>query len=407
LDEPNSRILENVGIVSGAVWSDLDNDGYAELILAGEWASLKIFQNDHGRLIPWNPSVVSTSDSRSSTLSQLAGWWNGVTTGDLDGDGRLDIIASNWGLNTPYQATPEHPATLYYGDLSGDGAVNLIEAEYDPTLKKIVPRRMREKVAEALPELLARFPTHKAYSQASIGEVLGDRRETIREVRANCLASMVFLNRSNHFEAQPLPAEAQFAPAFSVNVADFSGDGHEDVFLSQNFFANQPEVPRYDAGRGLLLRGDGTGKLEAVSGQESGIKIYGEQRGAAMADFDRDGRLDLAVTQNGAATKLFRNVSGKAGLRVRLKGPPGNPDGIGAQMRLFFGERPGPPREIHAGSGYWSQDSTVQVLATPQTPKHIWVRWPGGKTTTSVVPLDASEILVNQSGEVTVGQGRF
>lgn len=400
LDVSNTRTLEKVGLVSGAVWSDLDGDSYAELILACEWGPLRIFRNDHGRLAAWD-APVTTLNSQPSTLNQLTGWWNGVTTGDFDGDGRLDIVASNWGLNTPYRATPEHPALLYHGDLSGGGTVNLIEAEYDPALKVIVSRGMREKVAEALPELLGRFPTYKSYGQASIAEVLGSRRELVREMRANGLASMVFLNRSNSFVAQPLPAEAQLAPAFSVNVADYDGDGHEDVFLSQNFFANQPEVPRYDAGRGLLLRGDGTGKLEAVPGQDSGIKVYGEQRGAAVADFDKDGRVDLAVTQNGAATKLYRNVGGKAGLRIRLTGSSGNPDGIGAQMRLLFGERAGPLREIHAASGYLSQDSTVQVMAMPQSPKEIWIRWPGGKTSTSAVPSDAREILVNQSGEVT------
>ena len=400
LDVPNTRVLEQVGLVSGAVWSDLDGDGYAELILACEWGPLRIFRNDHGRLAAWDPPVTNLN-SQLSTLNQLTGWWNGVTTGDLDGDGRLDIIASNWGLNTPYRATPEHPAVLYYGELSGGGTVSLIEGEYDPTVKAIVPRGMREKVAEALPELLGRFPTYKSYSQASLVEILGSHQATAREARATCLSSMVFLNRSNRFEAHPLPAEAQFTPAFSVNVADFDGDGHEDVFLSQNFFANQPEVPRYDAGRGLLLRGDGTGTLHPMPGQESGIKVYGEQRGAAIADFDMDGRVELVVTQNGAATKLFRNVGGKAGLRVRLKGPPRNADGIGAQMRLQFGERASPLREVHGGSGYWSQDSAVQVIATPESPTQIWVRWPGGKTTTSAVPSEAREILVNQTGEVT------
>jgi hypothetical protein len=290
---------------------------------------------------------------------------------------------------------------LYYGDFSGGGTVNLVEAEYDPTLKAIVPRGMREKVAEALPDVLGRFPTHKAFSVASMAEVLASHQASTRDVRANTLASMVFLNRSNHFEAQPLPDEAQFAPSFSANIADFDGDGQEDVFLSQNFFANQPEVSRYDAGRGLLLRGNGTGKLDALTGQESGIKVYGEQRGAAVADFDQDGRVDLVVTQNGAMTKLYRNVAGKPGLRVHLKGPAGNPDGVGAQMRLHLGERTGPIREVHAGNGYWSQDSAVQVMATPQSPRQIWIRWPGGKTTTSAVSADAREILVNQSGDVT------
>jgi len=209
---------------------------------------------------------------------------------------------------------------------------------------------------------------------------------------------MVFWNRGDRFEPEPLPAEAQYAPAFSVNVADFDGDGCEDIFLSQNFFANQPEVPRYDAGRGLLLRGDGAGKFVPVPGQESGIKVYGEQRGAAVADFDNDGRVDLVVTQNGAATRLFHNVTAKPGLRVRLAGPPGNPSGIGAQLRVLFGERGGPVREIHAGSGYWSQDSAVSVLAIPETPSRLWVRWPGGKVTTTELPLDAREISVDDHG---------
>ena len=97
------------------------------------------------------------------------------------------------------------------------------------------------------------------------------------------------------------------------------------------------------------------------------------------------GRIDLVVTQNGAETKLYRNARGRPGLRVRLNGPPGNPRGIGAQMRLQFGVRQGPMREAHAGSGYWSQDSAVQVLATPEPPSSIWIRWPAGKVTTTPI----------------------
>jgi hypothetical protein len=199
-----------------------------------------------------------------------------------------------------------------------------------------------------------------------------------------------------------LPAEAQFAPVFGLSVADFDGDGQEDVFLGQNFMAMRLEEPRLDAGRGLWLRGDGAGRFAPVPGQASGVAIYGDQRGSALGDFDGDGRVDLVVAQNSAATRLFRNETGRPGLRVRLHGPPGNPLGIGAVVRLQFDARSGPAREIHGGSGYWSQDSVVPVLALPSAPTALWVRWPGGRVTTSPIPAGAREVLVDAAGKLSV-----
>ncbi len=400
LDEENSRVLEKVGLVNGAVWSDLDGDGYPELILACEWGPIRVFKNEHGHL---------HEITKELGLDRYTGWWRGVTTGDIYGDGRLDIIASNWGLNSDYQASSNQPARLYYGDFSDRGALDLIEAVYDPVLKVEVPRRARSTLAIIYPPLVGRFPTHKAYAKATLDQVLAVFPKPAGQVQATTLASMVFFNRTNFFEAVEMPYAAQIAPAFAVNVGDFDGDGNEDIFLSQNFFALSTGMPRsddagyrLDAGRGLWLRGVGGGRLEAVPGQKSGILIYGEQRGAALCDFDGDGRVDLAVSQNGAETKLYRNVLGKPGLRVRLNGPPGNPDGVGASMRLVFASRMGAAREIHGGSGYWSQDSVVQVMGCPKTPTQIWIRWPGGKTTTSPIPAGAKEIVVDTSGKATV-----
>jgi hypothetical protein len=198
----------------------------------------------------------------------------------------------------------------------------------------------------------------------------------------------------------PLPREAQLAPGFGVSIADFDGDGREDLFLSQNFFANAPETPRLDAGRGLVLRGDGAGGFSAMAATESGIELYGEQRGAAVGDFDSDGRPDLAVAQNGTTTRLFRNAGAKPGLRVRLSGPAGNRDGVGATVRLKFGSRFGPAREVHAGSGYWSQDGAIQVMGLLEKPTHVWVRWPGRRTSTVSIPLDAKEVTVSIASSV-------
>jgi len=148
------------------------------------------------------------------------------------------------------------------------------------------------------------------------------------------------------------------------------------------------------------LRGDGRGGFAAVSGQQSGLMIYGEQRAAAAADYDRDGRIDLAVTQVGAETKLYRNEVARPGLRVRLIGPPGNREGVGAILRARSASDWGPAHEIHAGSGYWSQESAVIVLTGSPAPTAVQVRWPGVKITEVTVPSGTAEISVDFSGKV-------
>jgi len=150
----------------------------------------------------------------------------------------------------------------------------------------------------------------------------------------------------------------------------------------------------------LYLAGNGNGSFVPIPGQDSGIKIYGEQRGCALCDYDGDGRVDLVVAQNGAETRLFKNQGAQPGLRIRLKGPPGNPSGVGAAMRLLTSRGLGPAREIHAGSGYWSQDGAVQVLASAELPERIWIRWPGGNEQTLLIPAGAREIMVEPSGKV-------
>ncbi len=382
LDESNTRLFRQIGLVSAAVFSDVNGDGWPDLILAPEWGSLKLFLNDHGRL----------HDATAEWgLDRTVGRWNGVTTGDLDGDGRLDIVATSWGRNTRYHVDAAHPLFLYYGDLSGSGRWDMVEAQYDDRLHAIASLTPLGRLMTALPAVRFHTQTFTAYANATLQDVLGAALKGAQRLEAATLDHQVFLNRGGKFEAVPLPAEAQFAPAFYAGVADFDGDGREDLFLTQNFFPTEIGTPRYDAGRGLLLRGRGDGTFEPVPGQVSGILVYGDQRGAAFADFNGDGRTDLVVSQNGAETKLYRNDHARPGLRVRLAGGPRNPRGIGAAMRVVYAGSRGPAREVHGGSGYWSEDGAIQVLGLEEGKRAeaVWVRWPGGRET--VAPLEPGQ----------------
>ncbi|MFO1496973.1 MAG: VCBS repeat-containing protein [Verrucomicrobiota bacterium] len=330
VDAETTKLLSGSGMVSGAVFSDLDGDGRPDLVLACDWGPIRVFHNENGRLVETTASLG---------LADRKGWWNGINVGDFDEDGRMDIVASNWGRNTRYQShRAARPLRLYYGDFDGDGSYDLIEAYFEPALHKMVPERQLAPLAQAMPFLRGQVATHRALAEASVEELLGDRSKSARFLEANWLESTIFLNRGTRFESVALPQEAQMAPAFGVSVGDVDGDGHDDIFLAQNFFDVQPETPRYDAGRGLWLCGDGK-ELPRPDGATVGVVIYGEQRGSALCDFDRDGRLDLVVAQNSAGTRLFRNIAARPGPARAVERSAGNPQAIGALCRLVFNQR--------------------------------------------------------------------
>ena len=388
VDTVNVAVLRNIGMVTSAMFADMNGDGHADLVLTRDWGSIVLLLNDgHGRFMP---------APASWGLDRWTSEWNGAAAGDLNGDGKLDLVATSWGRNTGLTADSARPLVLTYGPFGAGGEVEMLLGRQDVRVHGLSPLNSYARVRLAVKDVVGRVNNFASYADASVETVLGSAMAATQHVEARTLDHMAFINRGDHFDAVALPFEAQWAPAFAASIADFDGDGFEDVFLSQNFFPSIIGMPRYDEGRGLLMKGDGKGGLIPQSSQQSGLTIFGDQRGAAYADFNGDGRLDLAVSQNGDATRLFVNRGAKPGLRVRVQGPANNPDGVGVQLRIVYGTTMGPVREVQTSSGYLSQNGAVQVFGLSGTPTAVWVRWPGGSESRVPVAVGAREVIVSR-----------
>ena len=263
--------LRNVGMVTAAVWADIDGDGRPDLLVATEWGPVAYFHNTGKKL---------ENRTAAAGLAGITGWWSALAIADVNGDGRPDIIAGNVGLNTKYHATAAEPAVLYAGDLDGSGREQLVEAQYENG--RLVPLRGRSKLGYSFPWLAKKFPTYKAFAHASLADIFGeDRLAAGSKLTATELASGVFLQQKDGtFKFAPLPRVAQIAPINAIIARDLDGDGIIDLLCVGNNFGPEPSTGRFDGGLGLFLKGDGKGGFTPLSAAQSGLVVPGEARAA-------------------------------------------------------------------------------------------------------------------------------
>ncbi len=385
--------LREVGMVRAALWSDVDGDGWPDLLLALEWGEVKYFHNRQGRgFEDWT--------ERAGFAAAGTGWWTSLASADFNGDGRPDFVVGNVGLNTQYHASPQEPALLYFGDFAGGRPPQLVEAYYENG--KLYPWRTRKELGAQIPLVLRRYRTNDAYARATLPEILGaERLGAARRFAATELRSGVFLSQPDGtYRFEPLPRIAQIAPLQGIVTGDFDGDGRADIYAVQNSYAAGAGVGRFDGGVSQLLRGDGRGHFTAVPPAESGLLVPGDAKALAVLDLDGDGWPDFLLTRNESTTLAFRNrgVPGRHALSVRLRGPQGNPDAIGARVSLELADGTTETAEVQAGSGYYSQSSACCFFGYPDAnpPRRLAIRWPDGSTAFRALPPRVASLTVAQ-----------
>ena len=376
-------------MVTAALWSDVDGDGWVDLLVAHEWGPIEIFHNDHGRLVK----------ARDTGIEKLTGWWNGIAARDLDGDGHIDYVVTNFGRNTKYHPDSAHPALIYYGDMDGSGKSQIIEAEYEGD--KIVPIRGRSCSSLAMPFIKVKFTTYKAFASATLPEIYTAKKlESVQKFSAATLDSGILHNDGHgHFTFEPLPWQAQLSPSFGVAISELNGDTSPDIVLAQNFYTPQIETGRMATGLSLLLTGNGKGGFNPVWPNRSGISEPGDAKSLTIADVDGDGRPDLVFGLNDAPMSVFLARPDPAAgeiVNVRLRGPKGNAQAVGSFVTLMTPDGKSQSAEIYAGSGYLSQSPAVLTFGLGKQPavESISVRWPNGRVSIQKAPAIKGHTII-------------
>lgn len=259
--------LGKVGMVTDAVWTDKNMDGWPDLVIAGEWMPITIFLNNRGKL---------ENRTEEEGLGKTLGLWQSVKADDIDNNGFPDLLVGNWGENSKLKASTEYPLKLYVGDVDGNGDADQVMAVAKE--QKYYTFSGKEDLEKQFTSIVRKH--YESYTQMAgqtVSAVLGKQLKSMKELTVNTLSTSVLWNSGKRYNLEKMPAQLQWFPVFTWSVADFDADGKKDVLAAGNFYGVVPFEGRYDAGYGQVLINKNKEWL-APSPLESGLKLDGEIR---------------------------------------------------------------------------------------------------------------------------------
>ena len=297
--------LENIGLACDALFTDYDNDGWIDLVIAGEWMPVTFMHNEKGRFV---------NATASSGINTKTGWFNSINAGDFDNDGDMDYVLGNLGVNSFFRATAERPVRIRANYFDANDSYDAIPSLYLPanTLKNApwneYPAYGREDMIKQIISTRVKFQNYKSYALAVIDSIVSpDKMKNAIKLSANTLASVILINKGNgKFSLQPLPAMAQMSALNGMVVDDFNADGNLDIAINCNDYGTEPLVGRYDALNGVVLKGDGNGNFIPLSIFESGIFINGNGK-ALSKIISATGNYLMIATQNKGPLQVYKN----------------------------------------------------------------------------------------------------